>query len=244
MPICKWCNLEFSKLAKSHVIPQAFVNFDGITDKYLISTDRYRARRPIGSYDSSILCLKCEHNYSHIDSEAADILLHKFDKELIKFNDERDQKAFQIDGKFSEVIKKFLIYVLWRASVSQLHEFQAVKLGPYEEIIKSVLVNKENIGKYDYSFMAYRVENPIGTLFPFPRVLRDYDGQKYYCLIIANYLFDIKIDNRKPTNVYKVVADHPHVVFVKLATIEGNLKKVMKELLLRHEAKFGKIPRT
>jgi len=85
MKVCKWCLKEEPIFAESHIIPRAFFNHDGRNDRKIVSCDDFPKRRPIGSYDNSILCVDCESEFQEIDSKAADILLHNFENYLIPF---------------------------------------------------------------------------------------------------------------------------------------------------------------
>ena len=84
---CKWCNKEYKKLAKSHIIPKAFAIPDGKNDRFIVTANSHKKKRPIGSWDDTILCQQCEKQYQYIDNNAAQILLKNFDKLIIPFND-------------------------------------------------------------------------------------------------------------------------------------------------------------
>jgi len=133
MEICKWCLKEKPKFSDSHIIPRAFFNHDGKLDRKIVPYRGFPKKRPIGSYDRSILCIDCEHDFHQIDTNAANILLKNFQSKLIPFNNKKDDVAFQIDGKYKQDIKRFLIYVLWRASVSSLPEFSYINLEDFSE---------------------------------------------------------------------------------------------------------------
>jgi hypothetical protein len=234
---------ETKRMAKSHVIPRAFFNHDGKTDKFLISNTAYKIRRPIGSYDPNILCQDCEAQFSDIDSQAADILLKRFETNLIPFGDQRDEEAYQFDGRHWQAIKRFLIYTLWRASVSILPEFSRVSLGPYEDIIKNTLMYNKEIKVHEFCFLATRIQKPSAYFLPMKRNRQNYNGQRYYMLSLGNFIFDIKVGGQPPIGIHRIVAEHPHIVFIKQARNEGKIREAMIDTLKKHEAKFGKLPK-
>jgi hypothetical protein len=165
MKECKWCNNRYPVLAKSHIIPTSFFNHDGNNDRKLVTLNEFLKKCRTGPFDENILCRTCEDAFKDIDSKAAQILLHKFDKLLIPFNDKRDEIALQINGRHTQSIKKFLIYILWRASASTLPSFKGIQLGSFEDKIKEALISNKTFGPHEYSFSAFKVENSSGNFF-------------------------------------------------------------------------------
>lgn len=228
MKKCLWCNNEHEKLAKSHIIPKAFFNYDGANDRLLVEKNEYKKRRPVGSYDSDILCPDCEKAYCHIDSKAHDILINNFNNFSILFGDAKDTLAFQISKKYEHSIKQFLLYVLWRASVSKLPEFKNVKLGPYEEKIKKALIENKDFTLDEFSFVAIKVRNPFGHFYPYRS---DNNRICYYRLDLADYTFEIKISNRRTPDPFKILAEHEDIVFIKMENRPEKVIQAMKEIV-------------
>jgi len=173
---CKWCNGDFSKLAKSHIIPQAFVNPDRKNNRRLVSADKLNRRVRTGSWDDSILCAKCESDYNDIDSKASDILLNNFSKLCIPFGNKIDDIAFQLGGQYKKDLKRFLIYTLWKCSVSQREEFRNVNLGVFEDRIKQDIISGRDFNDKEYSFVSFFVLNPIGMILPYKKKKEEYQG--------------------------------------------------------------------
>lgn len=236
---CKWCGKACERFAKSHIIPKAFFNYDGKNDRFLVSAKNRKKRRPAGSYDKNILCPKCETDFSHIDSEAARILLHEFEKHQIPFNDERDSVCVQINGLYKQEITQFLIYVLWRASVSQLSEFKGINLGPYQDRIKEDLIKNKVFSVHDYSFASFKVNKPSGHIFPYKDKKENWNGVNYYILDFGGFIFNVKVDRRIPQEPYKSIAEHPHVPFIKVDKTPDKRRRAMVNIIKRHEALFG-----
>lgn len=240
MGTCKWCGIETESMAKSHIIPQAFWNYDGKTDKKLFCNTDYAKRSPIGSYDDDILCLKCETDFNYIDSQASDILLKNFEKNLIPFNDKRDEVALQISGRYRDKIKRFLIYTLWRASVSNRDEFKGVNLGPYEDIIRTKILENASFSPHEFGFLASKVAKPSGQFMPLKRYKRDFSGRNYYLVMLSDYTFDIKVDSQNAPKPYDAFVEYENVPFIKMEESPQKLKEAMRETLLEYNRRFKK----
>jgi hypothetical protein len=237
---CKWCNKEYKKLAKSHIIPKAFAIPDGKNDRFIVTANSHKKKRPIGSWDDTILCQQCEKQYQYIDNNGAQILLKNFDKLIIPFNDKKDEVAIQIGVHHLYDLKVFLIYTLWKASVSSLTEFRRIKLGPYEEKIKSDIISKRELGAHEYGFVGCYIDNPIGVIMPFKRNKKNYDGCTFYNLDLSSFEFDVKIDSRKMPATYRFIVEHENTLFLKLKDPSSKRRQSMVEVVKAHEEKFGK----
>jgi hypothetical protein len=235
---CKWCHQQYNKLAKSHIIPKAFFNYDGRQDRFIVSQHNHKKRRPTGSYDTEILCLKCEQDYKRIDSDAADILLKNFHKHTVPFNDKRDEKCFQINNKYKNKIKRFLVYTLWKASTSQLSEFKRVELGPYEDKIRESLIKDEVFDTHTYSFIAFKVEKPVGHIFPYKDNKKNWKDFTYYVMDFGGFIFNIKIDERSTPEPWNVIEEHHHVPFIKLEKTPDKRRAAMATIIKAHAQKF------
>jgi hypothetical protein len=145
---CRLC-LQDRKLVKSHVIPEAFwrVMRDEVEGApWLVSgADGVHAQRShIGVYDQGILCDECEPKFGDLDDYGIRVLLKDFDREF---------KPIFLDTMFppriagyesttvdQDRLLRFLVSVLWRASVSTQPFYQHVSLGDLEVAAATVIV--------------------------------------------------------------------------------------------------------
>ena len=213
---------------------------DGETDRFIITGKSHKQKRPTGTWDDTILCRECEKKYQHIDSNAAQILLKDFDSLKIPFNDKLDTAAIQVSKEHLKSIKTFLIYTLWKASVSSREEFKSIKLGPYEERIKNDIISGKDFKLEEYGFIGCYIENPIGALMPFKRIKKDYQRCTFYCLDFSTLMFDIKIDSRKMPSTYKEILEHENLVFLKMKNPPKKKHQAMIDIIKEHDKKFGK----
>jgi hypothetical protein len=231
MKKCKWCLNCYPTLAKSHIIPTAFFNHDGNNDRKMITVDDFAKKSRTGPYDENILCLDCENAFKGIDSTAAQILLQKFDQLLIPFNNKTDEIAFQIDGSHRHAIKQFLIYTLWRASVSTLSQLKGVSLGSFEDKIKESLINNKAFDVHEYSFSAFKVKNSSGNFLPRKLNKQNFSNRNYYELDFANFIFQIKVDSQTTPASLSLLARQEHCIFNKLEETPKKRRRAMIEII-------------
>lgn len=233
MPKCKWCLQEHEKLAKSHLIPKAFIDSYGGTKSKIYTNDNYPRKLPIGWYDTELKCVKCENEFSSIDDYGARILLKDFNKLIIPFNLPIDESAVQISNNYTQAIKRFLIYTLWKCSKSELLDFGDISLGPYEDKIKNDLLSNKEFAPEEYSFVGQYHTNSIGMTLPFKRKKQDFHGRNYYHLDFNKFSFDIKIDSQSTPPDYDALLKYPNLVFLKFAetpkTKMKNIRRIMND---------------
>jgi len=81
-----------------------------------------------GVYDNKLLCAKCDGALGDLDNAALAVCL--------RFPDEHeiiDEDCFVLENVDGDAFAKFVLSVLWRASISTRPEFASVSLGPSEE---------------------------------------------------------------------------------------------------------------
>jgi hypothetical protein len=103
----------------------------------------YPKKAPIGVYDQQILCGACEKYFDEVDNYGAVVLLKRFDELFTPIEHEGKRVALQSDAVDQRLLLRFMISVLWRASVSTLPFYDRVSLGPYEEAAKAVVINPD-----------------------------------------------------------------------------------------------------
>jgi hypothetical protein len=137
--VCRMCD-QTKGLIKAHVIPRKF--FEGIkgTDKYAVQINANKALRESGTfhqagvYDNKILCEECERRFSDLDSYGWKVLGTPSLDDPVR-DEDGNSYAYKIACD-TDKLRRFLLAVLWRASVSGHEFYSRVKLGPYETVIK------------------------------------------------------------------------------------------------------------
>ena len=170
---------------------------DGAASLVEISTKEgyYPKKKRVGYYDTSILCQACEDNFGKYDDAGQHVLI-KREHEFEKILDDQELKAYRLDNVNGEKFKRFLVSVLWRASVSTLPQFSMVNLGPHEARAKAISWGDAFSSSEEFAFLGTKyIESEVSDLFLNPHRLRN-AGINFVNLFFPGYSFWIKVDNR------------------------------------------------
>src|ERR1035437_1769210 len=130
---CRLCKLDVP-LIEAHIIPKPFFRAygDGTRAPKLLSNSAgVRPKRVrTGFYDNGILCGECDGRIGIWDQYGADLLIRQLGS-FQPFPNAAAPVGF-IMPKFSyNLLRLFVLSVLWRAHISTHEAFKVVKLGPY-----------------------------------------------------------------------------------------------------------------
>lgn len=150
--ICKLCG-ENKNLINAHLIPKwVYKHIAKVDNKYdLILVEKGKQKRaPIGTYDQNILCKECDNFIGEYDDYAKKVILDK-EPEKVK------EGLYLIKDVDIERFAIFLLSVAWRESISIKDESSRVKIGPYEDKIRNILIDRKlennKLSISDYSFI-------------------------------------------------------------------------------------------
>jgi len=202
--MCQLCGIS-EDFGKSHIIPESFFVEAGSKKETLIlatnKEDEYPKKRPIGEYDSEILCKSCEKTFDDWDSYGKGLLIdtYKASNPII----ERGQIISHEIPQFNyPKLKLFLISVVWRAGVSKRPFFDKVVLGPHQQKLRDMIIlsNPGSKDKYSAQIFSFRgMQSGYPILMPIR--LKSTNGFNYYRFYLGELFFDIKIDQRRtPSN--------------------------------------------
>jgi hypothetical protein len=155
----------------------------------------YPKKSLIGVYDKKIVCGQCEERFSPYDDYAASLLLHRAGEfEKIK-NPETGQLGGYLIREYDyHLLKMFVIATLWRASVAEHEVYKRVKLGPFEERARDMLLNDAPGDPQEFGVLlfAWDVDYPV-MMDPFLEEIFDVQTYRFY---LGRYVAAIKVDNR------------------------------------------------
>lgn len=204
--ICRGCG-EDKKLIKAHIIPEAFfrgLRSDGTPPRLITDIKGiYPRKAPIGVYDSGILCRSCEDIFEDLDEYGQLALLQNSDSTReLKWGSEL--LGYAISGVDLNYFKKFLLSVLWRASVSTHDYYSKVNLGPYEKRVKDIVwADGANIDSSDFSFVVSKfLDHSFSKAMLDPHPER-WHGINYYRIYMFGYTVHIKVDKRATPKMFK-----------------------------------------
>lgn len=233
---CKLC-LQVKPLAKSHIIPKSFYEIGNVllSDKFY-----YPKRRPVGVYDTAILCNDCEtYLNKEYENDAKIILLDKLpDKvERVEINNPENINELKVfyqlkDKKEYDKIDRFFISVLWRASVSSIEDFKNTKLGCYEEIARQTIIDKSfNFADF-FTIVLLEFSDLKKRICILPNRIR-IKGVNFYVLTMGSIKVFIKCDKRKcPNFIYSDILmyksalrenQNEYLLFKKYANLEAQM---------------------
>ena len=202
---CRGCCQE-RELLKAHVVPESFFRdmqeADGQLQEHSIKHGIYPRRRPIGLYDTGILCLECEKNFQDPDEYGQQTLIQRANEFQSYFENGVD-KGYSLCDVDGDMLKRFIVSVLWRASVSKLDFFNEVELGPFEESAKAIAWG-DSVGaddKFPFFIAKYRPHAAARAMVN-PVKFR-MEGLNFVKLCFCDYLVFIQVDSRSCSKYLK-----------------------------------------
>lgn len=201
MPKCRYCEAE-SKLVKAHVIPEAFFRplREGGGTPLMVSNvvGAFPKRAPIGVYDTGILCGDCKVGFGECDGYGAEILLSKFEDRFALIERDNELFGFQSSEINKSLLMRFLLSVLWRASVSSQDFYSRVRLGRFEALAKKALLSSaETPAVFDAVLSRWsdtgQNNGAEGLLCPFQERWNGVNAYRFYLSPVVAY---IKVDQR------------------------------------------------
>lgn len=203
MTLCRLCG-EQRKLVNAHIVPEAFARVLGVDGEtpVLISDalDTFPKRCPIGVYDEGILCDRCEPRFSRVDDYGIEILLKRFRDLFVAVNDAEKTVAYRAGGVDQEMLLRFVIATLWRASVSTHPFYRRINLVPYERLAMQAIINPSlpisDVFAVVLSCWVASEEHSsltTGLMDPFRE---NWDGVNAYRMYFGEVVAYIKVDKR------------------------------------------------
>ncbi len=229
---CRLCNSH--DLINAHIIPKQFFEIDG---KIYSSKLPYTQRIKQGSYDSNILCGKCDGGLlSSLDTAGYDFFLGPIENKHKKRiygsfqNDFMDIYEVEIQN---QLIHKFLYSILWRASITTRGEFRKVDIGSkHEENLKSLFCSSQLIDIYKYPIVLCYLENlPIDKFPLMPFKTRGFANINYYKMYLGRYIINIKVDKRNDDRMFPKELTMGHNGKVVILSYDYNGSNEQKSVL-------------
>jgi hypothetical protein len=89
----------------------------------------------LGIFDKHILCAKCDGDLGKFDDYAVQVCRDYPTRAI----EDRGKSLWAMPGVDGNTFAKFILAVLWRASISQRPEVTGLKLGPFDDDARDVL---------------------------------------------------------------------------------------------------------
>ena len=151
---CKLC-LNEKPLVESHVFPEFF--YEPVYDEKhrFISVTTHPRHKPKllqKGFWEHLLCKDCDGQISRYETYAANILRRCDDYRT------RDDTAIVIPNFDYQLFKLFGLSLIWRSHISSNHMFKLVRLGPHAEKMRSMILNENPGGPFEYCFTLLKLE--------------------------------------------------------------------------------------
>jgi hypothetical protein len=213
---CQLCGKE-KKLIDAHIIPRQLYKpleqsenippADEVLRVY--STTTYSKKRPIGTYDSKILCGDCDNEILGVLDNYAQTLLLKPFTETNYLSKDGKKLFYKLEDIDYPKFKLFFMSVLWRASITNQDFFHQVNLGSWESVLKDMILNADPGTENDFSVILSKYEGASATIMPNPQRIRT-EGINYYKFRMGSYSVLIKVDQRPFPGKLKPVVLRPN----------------------------------
>lgn len=218
--VCKLCLKKKDLCNQSHIIPN-FMYQDLLAEKGKMikakSGEQPERTKSIqtGDFDKHILCEDCDNRViGQYESYASKVLYGGKVPIKVKNLKIGDNKFIEVENINYKKFKLFLLSILWRASISDRNFFNTVYLGPYEEVLRKMILNMSagSVNEFPFIVRAYR-SKLISGLIASPRKIR------------VNNNICYKFQVNKFEYIFRVSRDS-NDIFSKLTIDESNKIKI------------------
>jgi hypothetical protein len=190
------------KLIKAHIIPQSLCPHKAAdvdnTKLYSRLPEAFPKKSPIGVYDGTMLCAKCEDLFRDCDDHAQTILRAR------PYNERPDY--FTLRNFNYPLLKRFFIGMLWRASVSSHDFYSCVDVGSkHVERLRELILTNNPGEPEEYAVWLTSFDDPeirAVMLQPIRQRIRP-EGVNIYRFVVAGFTIFIKVDQRPTPLLYR-----------------------------------------
>lgn len=133
---CALCQSR-TKLCESHILSDFLYEHTKDEDRQFISLSRdpRHPTRPMQKgYWEHLLCVDCEGRIGEWERVAADVL------RLASETEPQDSRTVRVPGADTATLRLFFLSLLWRAHAARHDAVEAVRLGPYGEPLREMLM--------------------------------------------------------------------------------------------------------
>jgi hypothetical protein len=240
--ICNGLNCSSTDLINAHIIPAGFgriIRGDG-PNMSLSITEAIQANPQLGEFDKTILCRDCDRKIGLLDEYAIEVCA-KFDKRHRRTGPD----TFEIPNFEGEKFAKFVLAVLWRASISNRKTFSQIKLGPYQDLARDIIFDahpmkslpafKVLLARYTSKYLDMK------GIYTIPTTTK-YDGLRFYWFMLTGFRVMAKLDNRPLKSTVESLAINdstsaigPFLEFEQTPEFEG-VKDITVRDMLRNKS--------
>lgn len=206
--LCKGCEEE-RPLIKAHVIPRSFfLDLKG-DSPFLHSLGfsdgaAFDKKSPAGEYDQGILCKECDGHIGKLDQYGKEFFIEQSYESKPVYHG-LEEVGLEVTGIDGARLSKFILSIIWRASISERDFSKNVRLGPHSPTLKEFVFNDvvtpKSFGCFLYKFSKSRSVQQAEKIITSP--VRDRLGcTNYYKFCLAGYSIWVRVDQSKPRSLH------------------------------------------
>jgi len=196
-PRCAAPGCEEATLCNAHIVPRGFarrLSSPGGHNLAIRPDGSKKAKQPLGTFDSQILCGPCDSKLGVFDQYAI-----RFCDGLDATGDARTGTIFRHEQFDGDTFTLAVLAILWRASISKREEFTHISLGPYTGPAAQVLFGSAELADlpaFQVALMRYASNTHDARKVIFP-ILRIRSGAlNVFTLGIGGFMVIAKVDQR------------------------------------------------
>lgn len=228
---CALC-LKKKKLCNSHIIPEFFYKFlyDEKHRLHMIPLSKEEKKRyKQKGLREYLLCSNCETQLSKYENYTSKLL---YGGVGIWSKSGNPVTFKRINYNY---FKLFQLSVLFRASVSDLPFFKNINLGPHEEKIRQMLINKDPGRIYDYPciLIAPKMKEEIMSkdFISIPEELEKIEGHRSYRFIFGGFFWIYLVSSHTSMCSFKnLFLDEKGKLLVPIEKADYFFEKLAKEM--------------
>jgi len=207
---------------------------------FVVDTTSPLRKRLRTGWKERLLCSDCEQHIALFDNYAAKFFASTASWEAVEAEDITFYKVHEYDY---QLLKLFILSVVWRAAVSNIEAFTQVSLAPqHQERLCQMLVCKDPGGKYDYNTAIFRYstyKNGLEQIAFSPRMFKTKDCVRYVEIEINEFPCQVKISNQKDSELYEHfwLSDQPPLRIMEMCSVKrmAQAAKIVQEQQKRLE---------
>jgi len=193
---CHGLNCTSSELIDAHIIPAGFGRLiRGEGPNMSISLEKTTEARPhLGEFDRQILCGNCDHKLGKFDDYAIDVC-----RTFQRKHRSPTAGMFEFSNFDGQKFAKFVLAVLWRASISKRKNYEKIQLGFYENIARDILFDQTPLSVFGaFEVTAHRYTSKyldMEGIYSLP-VRTKVDETNFYWFSLSGFRITAKVDSR------------------------------------------------
>ncbi len=234
--VCRECGK--TPTIAAHIVPKAFartIRGDNPHNIHVkVSENITRPTTQLGAYDSNILCASCDGRLGLYDEYAI-----QFIRNYANIVQNVGDNFFISDDVNCELFSKFILSLLWRASISNHRDFSHIKIGKYEKEIQDILFDRTplcDLEAFDLMLMRFKSEKlDVEGMYSVPERGR-FEGLNMWGFIIGGFRIMAKLDNKRLPKLFRPLSINKSLV------MRGFIGKFEDSIEFRHIVNFSRSP--